>query len=219
MPGTSYIFSRPAANKMNLYDPIMNKLISVARLVAVAFVLQFPTACAVKHGSITGSAYWKYNEVAGNRPDSGSEVFLFSSATAEGPLTAICDSLGNFSFSKIPVGDYTLVARSRATTSSVPDQIHDFVEYLYDPIIGFGRKADDPLISRFIESYYLAKKHYYYQQASERLADSIFNAMPRDCPLLKWVYHSGAMVPGKVKVQKAKVEAEKPSKVVIDFGS
>lgn len=197
----------------------MNKLTTVSRLVLVGVGLHLLTACAVKHGSIAGNAFWKYSDTDSSKPDSGAEVFLFSEDTTQRPLVVTCDSLGNFSFSNIPVGDYTLVTRSRAAHSTAPDQIHDFVNYLYEPVVDYGSVGDKQLISKFIEAYYGAKTHVYYRPIADHLADSIFNLLPGNSPLIKWVYRSAPMGPEKVKIQKVRVEAGKPNVIVIDFGS
>jgi hypothetical protein len=36
------------------------------------------------YGTLTGNAYWKYNNYVGNKPDAGAEVTLYSLDTARG---------------------------------------------------------------------------------------------------------------------------------------
>lgn len=195
-----------------------------------AVALSLLIGCANKHGSISGGAYWR--DVEGNRPDTGTEVFLFPADTSIDPLKTICDAQGNFSFTNVPVGDYSLVARSRATTSSYADQLHAFVDYLYTPLIGFDLRQHSRLISHFIDVYYGAERHSFYRGESERLADSIFHLMPGDSPFNKWLYHTGLSKDefarrnltmerlglNRVKIQKLTVGEGKPARVMIDFG-
>lgn len=218
-------------------------------LAIVAF--PFINACHPKTGNLTGNAYWRYNNYVGDKPDAGTEIFLFTQDTSKEPLKTMCDVQGNFSFKQLPVGEYILVARSRATTSSSADQMNDLLPYLSEPIISFPRQPENTIVTDFIDSYYRAQLHErvpfatdsrdiksnldsfrYYHRLSENLADSILNMMPGECPLKKWIYYYGLpkdklvtqelKLNGtgnrKLKLQRMKVEADKTTSVVVDFG-
>jgi hypothetical protein len=70
------------------------------------------------YGSLTGNAYWKYNDYVGNKPDASSEVTLYSLERIRGRLKfeATADIQGNYTISRIPPGKYFLIVRSNNVT-------------------------------------------------------------------------------------------------------
>ena len=70
------------------------------------------------YGSLTGNAYWKYNNYVGNKPDAGAEVILYSLDTIRRDLKfeATADVQGNYKIDRIPPGKYFLIVRSKNAT-------------------------------------------------------------------------------------------------------
>ena len=70
------------------------------------------------YGTITGNAYWKYNNYVGNKPDAGAEITLYSLDTIRKGLKfeANSDVQGNYNIEKIPPGEYFLIVRSKNAT-------------------------------------------------------------------------------------------------------
>lgn len=70
------------------------------------------------YGSLTGNAYWKFNNYVGNKADAGAEVTLFSLDTIRGDLKfeAVTDVQGNYKIDRIPPGEYFLIVRSKNAT-------------------------------------------------------------------------------------------------------
>lgn len=70
------------------------------------------------YGSLTGNAYWKYNNYIGNKPDAGSTVTFYSLDTIRGDLKfeATADVQGNYKIERIPPGKYFLIVRSNNAT-------------------------------------------------------------------------------------------------------
>src|SRR5690606_20250301 len=70
------------------------------------------------YGSLTGNAYWKYNNFVGNKSDAGAQVVLYSLDTIRKDLKfeATADVQGNYKIEKIPPGKYFLILRSKNAT-------------------------------------------------------------------------------------------------------
>jgi hypothetical protein len=96
------------------------------------------------YGSLTGNAYWKYNNYIGNKPDAGSIVSLYSLDTIRGDLKfeATADVQGNYNIERIPPGKYFLLVRSNNATDC-PDY-HLSMLRIYDSYIKqlFGFNLD-----------------------------------------------------------------------------
>lgn len=88
----------------------------------------------VKTGSVTGNITYKYNNYVGNRPDTGSVVFLISKDVkslpdsiargwtfdvdqCDGVYATEVDGSGNYTLNDIPVGEYYIVIISDNTNS------------------------------------------------------------------------------------------------------
>jgi len=154
------------------------------------------------YGSLTGNAYWKYNNYVGNKPDAGAEVTLYSLDTIRGELqfSATADIQGNYKIDKIPPGNYFLIVRSKNATDC-PDvhlgnirihstyfkQLFDFDLDKYekqiqeisklDSLASFALTTDDKGYgsnSRALDSYYKYKKQ------SRDKANELFKLFPDD---------------------------------------
>ena len=112
-------------------------------------------SCKPNYGSLTGNAYWKYNNYVGDKPDAGSEVYLFSQDTSEVPLEATCDVQGNFKFDKVETGDYMLVIKSKNTTNSAADQLQEIFTASTIKYFGFYLGGiDSTLFKNAMDSYF-----------------------------------------------------------------
>jgi hypothetical protein len=70
------------------------------------------------YGTLTGNAYWKYNNYVGNKADAGAEITLYSLDSIRGNLKfeATADVQGNYKLEKILPGSYLLIVRSKNAT-------------------------------------------------------------------------------------------------------
>lgn len=70
------------------------------------------------YGTLTGNAYWKYNNYVGNKADAGAEITLYSLDTIRGNIKfeAIADVQGNYKIEKLLPGNYLLIVRSKNAT-------------------------------------------------------------------------------------------------------
>ena len=194
-------------------------------------------SCQPNYGSLTGNVYWKYNNYVGNKPDAGSKIYLFSQDTSKVPLETTCDVQGNFKFDKVVTGKYMLVVESKNTTSSASDQLEEMLTPDTYNYFGFSfRKIDSTLYKDAIDSYFdYQKKSYappsytykqkmaYYDSAesskakANKLADSLFNKIPKDNRLMKEIYLLGSFSK-KVKFKEVTIKKDETSSEVFDFG-
>lgn len=84
------------------------------RVILYALLL-LPFISFAQNGIIQGNVFWKYNDYIGNKPDAGSEVYLFSKDTSVSPKETQCDVMGNFKFENIVPGDYGIIVISENT--------------------------------------------------------------------------------------------------------
>ncbi len=70
------------------------------------------------YGTLTGNAYWKYNNYVGNKADASAEITLYSLDTIRGnqKFEATADVQGNYKIEKILTGSYLLIVRSKNAT-------------------------------------------------------------------------------------------------------
>lgn len=154
------------------------------------------------YGSLTGNAYWKYNNYVGNKPDAGSEVMLYSLDTIRGDLKfeATADVQGNYKIDRIPPGKYFLIVRSKNATDC-PDghlsNLRIYSSYL-NQLFGFDldKYSDqmkeiftlDSLASASLtasdEGYGSASRaldgYYKYKEQSRDKANELFKSFPDD---------------------------------------
>ncbi len=83
------------------------------------------------YGTLTGNAYWKYNNFVGNKADAGAEITLYSIDTIRGNLKfeATADVQGNYKIEKILPGTYLLVVRSKNATDCPDRHLSNFKIY------------------------------------------------------------------------------------------
>jgi hypothetical protein len=83
------------------------------------------------YGTLTGNAYWKYNNYIGNKPDAGAEITLYSLDSIRGNLKfdATADVQGNYKIEKILPGSYLLIVRSKNATDCPNSHLSNFKIY------------------------------------------------------------------------------------------
>lgn len=83
------------------------------------------------YGSLTGSAYWKYNNYVGNRPDAGAKVTLYplDSIRVGVKYEATVNVQGNYQIEKILPGKYLAIVRSENATDCPEDHLQRFQIY------------------------------------------------------------------------------------------
>ncbi|PMB13396.1 hypothetical protein CEN47_28750, partial [Fischerella thermalis CCMEE 5319] len=93
------------------------------------------------YGTLTGNAYWKYNNYVGNKPDAGAEVTLYSLDTIRGDLKfeATADVQGNYKIDRIPPGEYFLIVRSKNATDCPESHLRNLRIYsaYFKQLFGF----------------------------------------------------------------------------------
>lgn len=196
-------------------------------------------SCQPNYGSLTGNVYWKYNNYVGDKPDAGSDVYLFSKDTSKAPLETTCDVQGNFRFDKIQTGDYMIVAKSKNTTNSAANELQElFTTNTYSYFGFLLNNIDSALFQSATDSYFDSQKkdlpappsytykqkmaYYDSAQISQRqantLADSLLNKIPKDNRLMKEVYSLGSFSK-KVKFKEITIKKDETSNEVYDFGN
>lgn len=83
------------------------------------------------YGTMTGNAYWKYNNYVGNKADAGAEIELYSLDTVRGNLKyeASADVQGNYRIEKVLPGSYFLMVRSKNATDCPERHLDNLVLY------------------------------------------------------------------------------------------
>lgn len=83
------------------------------------------------YGTLTGNAYWKYNNYVGNKADAGAEIELYSLDTARGNLKyeASADVQGNYRIEKVLPGSYFLIVRSKNATDCPERHLDNIIFY------------------------------------------------------------------------------------------
>ena len=93
------------------------------------------------YGSLTGNAYWKYNNYVGNKPDAGATVTLYSLDTIRGNLKyeTSADVQGNYKLEKVLPGKYFLIVRSQNATDCPERHIQNLQWYSHEikQLLGF----------------------------------------------------------------------------------
>jgi len=94
-----------------------------------------PKSINGEYGSLTGNAYWKYNDYVGNKADAGAEITLYSLDTIRGNLKfeTTADVQGNYKIEKILPGSYFLIVRSKNATDC-PDRHLSMLDIYSDDI-------------------------------------------------------------------------------------
>lgn len=204
------------------------------RLICLIIICALFASCEKPKGSLAGNVYWKYNDFIGNKPDAGSEVFLYSSDTTRPVIKTKCDVQGNFSLKDIPEGDYLLVVQSGNTRSSAKEALMELAYTKTKPFLGFdiGDIADTSEIRNVLrfelsdtssnnESYEALtariKKREAAEKSKEDKAEEIIGKIPRNARLFKDVITIGR-VSNKINLKTVKIAKDKEEKVVVDFG-
>ena len=96
------------------------------------------------YGSLTGNAFWKYNDYLGNKADAGAEITLYSLDTIRGDLKleATSDVQGNYKIEKILSGNYFLIVRSKNATDCPESHLNNLRIYKEDLKQLFGFDID-----------------------------------------------------------------------------
>jgi len=75
----------------------------------------------MEYGSLKGNVYWKYNNFVGNRPDAGSDVYVYSVDDSVRIYATKTDVRGDYSIDSVPVGYYLVVIKSENTRTDAYD--------------------------------------------------------------------------------------------------
>lgn len=114
----------------------------------------------IKTGSISGNVTYKYNNFVGNKPDTGTVVFLISTNVTslpdsvgygwtwdingyEGVYATKVDGSGNYILNDIPVGEYYIVLISKNTNTCEEDAGAFYWGPVYNMFSETGKKRAD----------------------------------------------------------------------------
>lgn len=203
----------------------------------VCFVIIIFSACEKPKGTVSGNAYWNYNKYVGDKPDAGTNIYLFSEDTSKPVLKAVCGVDGNFQIDNVETGDYMLVAESKNTNGSKSDIFYEIKSYNKAEYLGFSLRDIDSNLFKLAFDFYFKKMKYdigpnpmlsseekmkYYDtvlqvtSSANRYADSLINKIPKTSKFLNELAFVGFR---KIKCFKIKVEKNKKTVQVIDFGN
>jgi len=183
------------------------------------------TSCDYFKGSISGNVFYKYNDYVGNKPDAGSTILLYPVKKGAEPIRTTADVQGNFSFEKIPTGEYLLIAKSANINQSKRDYFDEVYYKLYalDKIFSFNFSEDERKQFELVEqykdySYSILTNHdlEVYYKVEDTLEMKARNAL--DVFLNKGSFYQWYSIGKKSKIEKITVQRNKTTNVVIDFG-
>ena len=194
-------------------------------------------SCGPKYGSVTGNVYWKYNNYVGNKPDAGSIAYLYPYNKSSKPIEATADIQGNFRFDKAETGDYLLLVVSKNTTDSPEDHYHEIKlssAYLRDVfnfevskilpdkqkefhirdsiLLNFQITDKSSISGDFLKHMDQVRKK---KDTLRTVAEEIIKAIPSDIVMKLGILTSYG---SKIKIKKIKVEADRSTNEVFDFG-
>jgi len=204
-------------------------------------------SCSSKHsaysgeatGKISGNVYWKYNNVIGNKPDAGANVYLYTLDTTKQYQTTSCDVQGNFSFTGLQDGPYLVVVRSENTTSRPRDffmnasdsatlkyvgfYLRDLNKSISDSMSHTFQKYADALGASVHAEYGTSEADRLQKEAgklddlTDRYADSVTSMIP-NTPKFKPFEKIGTY-PKKIRLEEVSVKNGQASAVNVDFGT
>jgi hypothetical protein len=90
------------------------------------YLILIPLLSSAQTSSISGNAYWHYNDYVGDKADAGSDVYLFTGEPGKAPQNTQCDVMGNFRFDNLTAGDYMVLIISKNTTD---DGSYNFIPF------------------------------------------------------------------------------------------
>jgi len=190
------------------------------------------------YGQLTGNVYWKYNNFVGNKPDAGSEAFLYSLDTLRKDVKyeATCDVMGNFKFDKVPPGYYFLIVRSRNTTNSPDEHLERLLLYssylsrlfgydiyqenksqikeykVLDSLYNKALMADEKDYGSFSKKYDAYRK---LEKQKMEFAETILDKLPKDFTSRIGLYTGYSK---KIELSTVTIEEGKTTNEIIDFG-
>jgi hypothetical protein len=203
--------------------------INILMLICISAIA---VSCSKGTGSITGNVYWKYNDYVGNKPDAGTEVRLFSTSDTSFHQKTECDIKGDFKFDNVPVGDYILVFDSENTNDRASSYITDLTLFRnqleqincgFKDTLAFKNVADSYLQASslatnlhgkdFLDAY---EKRDEDRMRLDSIASKLLDSYTKET--MSRLGYTNSVLPAKRKFKSIKVEKDKTSTVVIDFG-
>lgn len=191
------------------------------------------------YGTLTGNAYWKYNNYVGNRADAGAEITLYSLDTIRGNLKfeATADVQGNYKIEKILPGSYLLIVRSKNATDCPDSHLSNLRIYSEDIKQLFGFDIDkyktqldeiNVLNSLYSKSIYdfpsnyslsqmlasIAKTDAISKQRTEKI-EKLFEAFPDDFKYKIKLYTGYSKA---LDFSTIRIEEDKTENIITDFG-
>lgn len=194
----------------------------------------FPTISFAQTGTVSGNAFWKYNDYVGNKADAGSRVCLFTKDTTKEPLETQCDVQGNFRFDNVPEGTYLIAIISENTKDNGEWNLTQIdrpyiMDYLGFNIRAVNKEVYDSLsiyksnmldvakqkvgvfsINKYMKKFEQSKE--IYEGALHRL----FKAIPRSSKLFSFYFF--LPFPPKYDIREIEVKSNQTKTVVADFG-
>lgn len=184
------------------------------------------------YGTLTGNAYWKYNNYVGNKADAGAEITLYSLDTIRGNLKfeATADVQGNYKIEKILPGSYLLIVRSENATDC-PDRhlsklriYGNEIKQLFDfDIEKYKTQLDEINVLDSLASVSLNDKnpskaldgYYKYSEQSRNKANELLKSFPND---FKWKINLYTGYSNAYDFSIIRIEEDKTENIITDFG-
>jgi hypothetical protein len=189
------------------------------------------------YGTLTGNAYWKYNDYVGYKPDAGAEVTLYSLDTIRGDLKfeAIADVQGNYKIDRIPPGNYFLIVRSKNTTDCPENHLRKLIIYssYFKQLFGFDLNKYKEQIQEIFKLDSLASAaltanekgyesnlralddYYKYNEQRKNKADELFKSFPDDFKMKIKIYRGYS---NAFDFKTINIDEGKSANQITDFG-
>jgi hypothetical protein len=145
----------------------------------LSFLLLINTVCYCQLSTISGNAFWKYNDYVGNKPDAGSYVYLYSSDSSTTSKSTQCDVMGNFKFENIKPGRYLIAIFSQNTKTWGDENLDALKEVNTSNYLGFNVFDLDPVLYDSIlfyrDEYYKAMNQKMKTSGIKKWTDNVLN--------------------------------------------
>jgi len=147
------------------------------------------------YGTLTGNAYWEYNDYIGNKADAGAEISLYylDTINLNNIYKTTADFQGNYKFEKLLPGWYFIIVRSKNVTACPDSHLHKLEIYSsnFKELFGFDIQKYKEQLDEFnsIDSTASASlhvssdnltKYYLFKKQSQDKAEKLIDMLPKD---------------------------------------
>jgi hypothetical protein len=191
-------------------------------------MLILSVASTGQNRQITGTAFYKYNDFVGNRPDAGATVKVFSLNDPNLEKSSTVDLQGNFSVSNLDTGAHLLIIVSKETNDDPYLGYSRTVIYgkLFNKYFGFNPQTIDTALQNAIEAkhqeymeYGVSKKFSYKKvmNTKKEVMEMVFKFF-NELPIEKMIRTGINLPTDKYDIKELTLNEKPLDKLVIDFG-